>query len=37
MAAHMARVLRMDVAVREEQRWDERCAARVDEVEEWRR
>ncbi|AVR97644.1 hypothetical protein [Pseudoduganella armeniaca] len=36
MAAHMARVLRMDVAVREERRWDERCAGRVDEVDEWR-
>ncbi|WEF33757.1 hypothetical protein [Pseudoduganella chitinolytica] len=36
MAAHMRRVLRMDSAVREELRWDERCAARIDEVEEWR-
>ncbi|AXA90088.1 hypothetical protein [Massilia sp. YMA4] len=37
MAAHMARVLRMDVAVTEQRRWDEHCDARVDEVEAWRR
>lgn len=37
MAAHMARVLRMDIAVREERRWDERCAARIDEVNDWPR
>lgn len=37
MAAHMARVLRSAAVVKPEPGWSERCAGRIDEVEEWRR
>jgi len=35
MASHLSRVMRMDVAVKEQRGWGERCIGRVDEVVSW--